>query len=315
MVLDKMSVSVSVIITAFSIERAKTIKLCIDSMKSQTLPPLEVILVLDPVESIIAFYRNFIPSYVHIVVSTGFGMSNARNSAIKVAKGDVVAFIDDDAFASKDWVERIVSDYEDPNVIGVGGAIKPLWESSNPVWLPEELYWIVGCSYRGLPNNKQSVRNPIGANMSFRRRIFQKVGFFNTPFLIGRNAHFHNLLGAEEAQFSLRALRKIEFSKIIYDPAIIVNHLVPMRRLSIKYLITRAYREGYSKAAVSKLLKSYDVLSTERAYIKRLLLVSVPGRISKIDAKNFVQLFVLFVSASSVFLGYLVGKIVCQKKS
>jgi glycosyltransferase involved in cell wall biosynthesis len=300
---------VSVIISAFSIERASTIRLCIESLKRQTLQPLEIILVLDPIDSVIEFYKNFVPPDVRIVISKGFGMSNARNSAIKCADGDIVAFIDDDAYASPEWLANLTKAYVDPLVVGVGGAAKPVWEGGYPQWLPEELYWIVGCSYKGLPENTGTVRNPIGCNMSFRRNLFEEVGYFTSAVSVGKNVWYHNLIGAEEAAFSLKVLRKYPHSKVLHQPHSIIYHRVPKKRATLTYLLTRSYREGYSKALITKASsKSQDSLSTERNYMNTLLKESIPKRLKKpYDPKNTLQVLVLFAGTVFVFFGYLSG--------
>jgi cellulose synthase/poly-beta-1,6-N-acetylglucosamine synthase-like glycosyltransferase len=102
-----------------------------------------------------------------------------ETQAFKNSNCELVAFIDDDAVAQLDWLELLEKNFDDPLVIGVGGRIIPRWPSDTFLSLPEELYWIVGCSYKGLPTVKAPVRNPIGSNMIFRRAVFEKVGYFN----------------------------------------------------------------------------------------------------------------------------------------
>ena len=112
------------------------------------------------------------------------GLSGARNAGVAVAGGEVVAFLDDDATAAPDWLERLAAGYADPDVLGVGGAIEPVWSTSRPRCFPEEFDWVVGCTYRGLPQTPAPVRNLIGANMSFRRTVLNTIGGFRCD--IGR---------------------------------------------------------------------------------------------------------------------------------
>jgi glycosyltransferase involved in cell wall biosynthesis len=233
---------VSVIISTFSIKRERYIISCINSLRKQIMSPDEIILVLDPEVDLIEFYKSRLPSDVKIIVSDGFGLSNARNAGLKNAKGEIVAFIDDDAEADERWLESLVKNYEDPYVVGVGGPVKPLWENGRPAWFPEELDWIVGCTYKGLPEYRTIIRNPIGCNMSFRREVFKKVGFFKTE--IGRIGK--KLLAGEEAEFSLRIKDKIPDSKIIFEPAAIVYHRVDKHKMKLGYLLERSFYEGFS---------------------------------------------------------------------
>ena len=89
--------------------------------------------------------------------------------------------------------------FQDPTVIGAGGAATPAWAAEPPSWFPVEFYWVVGCSYRGLPERRAVVRNPLGCNMAFRKRAFSQVGGFRSDFgRVGANP-----IGVEETEFSL----------------------------------------------------------------------------------------------------------------
>jgi len=298
---------VSVIISTFSIDRANHVASCIRSLRKQTSLPMEIILVLDPDEALLEFYKSCMPSDVKIVVSEGYGLSYARNAGVKNAKGEIIAFIDDDAVADERWLENLVKSYDDPCVVGVGGLIKPIWESSRPIWFPEELDWIVGCSYKGLPERKTYVRNPIGCNMSFRKDVFEKVGYFKTG--VGRLGK--KPVAGEEAELSIRILEEIPGSKIVYDPQAIVYHRVPKSRANLRYLLRRSFYEGLSKALISNSKSNpLKALSTEDRYLRYLLKVVIPLRLKQIyKLKSVSQLLVLLTSTFSVLVGYLVGRL------
>ena len=97
---------VAVVISAYSIERAEDIDECLQSLRKQSLPPKEVILVLDSNEALFSFYKKRLKGQVQIVVSDTFGLSAARNAGIKNSKSEFVAFIDDDAVADVEWLNR-----------------------------------------------------------------------------------------------------------------------------------------------------------------------------------------------------------------
>jgi len=265
---------------------------------NQTLTPDEIILVLDPIKDLVQFYEKLIPDKVKIVTSYGFGLSNARNTGIKVASGDIIAFIDDDAWADKYWLERMIENYQDSNVWGVGGKIVPVFDEKRPKWLPEELDWIIGCTYKGLPKAKAEIRNPIGANMSFRKEAFEIAGLFRTE--VGR--YGKKLLGAEETEFSIRLKRMIPNAKIIYDPSVIVYHRVPAQRTTLRYTLKRAYYEGYSKAILAK---DYS-LKEEFSYLSFLLKEAIPEKIMEL---RFRELFGIIFVLTCVALGNIVGRL------
>jgi glycosyltransferase involved in cell wall biosynthesis len=273
---------------------------CISSLRAQTLRPTEIILVLDPIESLVNFYKLHMPSDVKIVLSQNVGLSHARNTGVKNSTGNIIAFIDDDAIPDTTWLKNMVMNYKDPEVIGVGGLIKSEWEGSRPVWFPEELDWIVGCTYKGFPQKRSRIRNPIGCNMSFRSSVFSKAGYFRTDF--GRLGQ--TLTANEETEFSIRACRKIPQSKIIYDPSAVVHHKVNASRQSLNYVWKRSFNEGISKAMISQMQKT-SKLSTEDAYLKYLLGVAIPSRIRQIyQYGKMCQSLVLVYSTVAVLAGF-----------
>jgi len=265
----------------------------------------EIILVLDPDRDLGAFYASRVPRDVVIAFSGWPGLSNGRNAGVRQATGDIVAFIDDDAAADKDWLISLVKNYQDPHVLGVGGLVEPVWQNGRPRWFPEELDWVVGCSYKGLPRNRSSVRNPFGCNMSFRRNVFQQIGYFRT--YIGRVGKIP--LGSEEAEFSIRLLANILKSNIIHEPSAITYHRVPMHRKSIRYLAKRSLYEGFSKRLLERHVSGQiRALSLEKRYLEYLFTISLPSRLKRLHEFNSVlQLIVLLLSVSLVLAGYLIG--------
>jgi GT2 family glycosyltransferase len=293
-----------VIISVFSIERADDVVNCINSVKNQTLPPKEIIVVLDPADAIVAYYKARLGSSVKLVVSDAFGLSAARNMGINSCTSEFLAFIDDDAVADKNWLKNLVSNFNDSLIIGVGGHIIPVWSNQTPGWFPEELYWIVGCSYKGLPTKKTTIRNPIGCNMAFRRSVFENVGFFSTD--MGRIGNV--LMGHDDTEFGIRATSKLHRTTIIYDPKAIVYHKVSPNRVNLKYVVRRSYSEGFSKAFVSTNNQlNKDTLGTEKNYVRSLLL-GTPQILLRGNVKTGPsRCWTLWVATIMVFLGYIVG--------
>ena len=126
--------------------------------------------------------------------------------------------------------------------------IVPAWQTARPRWWPEEFDWVVGCTYRGMPEDRATVRNLIGCNMSFRREVFERVGAFTEG--IGRVGHAPR-----------RAARRPSCASgwhsggrrrtIVYEPAALVHHHVPADRASWSYFRRRCFAEGQSKARVT----------------------------------------------------------------
>ena len=184
------------------------------------------------------------------------------------ANGEIVAFLDDDAIADDTWLEELTRPYDNPDVLGAGGVARPQWEGGTaPRWLPEEFYWTIGCSYRGLPTQTAPIRNPIGANMSFRRAVFAQIEGFSSG--IGRVGT--TPLGCEETELSIRVRQTYPGGVVLHVPTARVEHAVPAKRLSWSYFRSRCWAEGLSKALVTEEVGSTDALSSEWTYTLKTL--------------------------------------------
>lgn len=296
---------VSVIICTYSMDRFQDTIEAVNSVLVQSYNNIELIIAVDHNEEVLENLQKALPDIVKFAFNDKTrGLSDTRNVGIKIATGDIIAFIDDDAIADERWIESLLINYNDPSVFAVGGKLLPLWENSRPWWFPEELDWTIGCTFKGHPANKCELRNLIGCNMSFRRDAFNKAGLFSS--LLGRVDQIP--LGGEETDLCIRIKNKIPISKIVYDPEAIVNHKVTKNRENIKYLLDRAVKEGTTKKIISKRYTN-NSLSTENNYIIYLLRFSVPHYVTKLfllnkPKENFIKIVIIFITVFCVGIGY-----------
>lgn len=177
---------VSVIICAYSLERLDDVREAVDSISGQTRPVHQLIVSVDHNPELLNRLGETLPSSVILTANSGVkGLSETRNTGIRIATGDIIAFMDDDAVAEKDWLEKLLVPFRDEQVAAAGGRIVPRWqEGTRPEWFPGELDWIVGCTYTGMSRSSNLLRNVIGCNMAFRAVIFNSIGLFDTA--VGR---------------------------------------------------------------------------------------------------------------------------------
>jgi O-antigen biosynthesis protein len=258
---------ISVVICAYTDRRWEDIVGAVASLRAQTRPPARTILVVDHNPPLLERAQAAFPD-VRVVPNEGRqGLSGARNTGVAHAIGEVVAFLDDDARAEPDWLERLAAGYANPLVVGVGGAATPVWPGRRPRWLPPEFDWVVGCSFTGMPEAPAPVRNLIGANMSFRREVFGSVGGFTDG--IGRVGS--RPLGCEETELGIRLRQWRPGARLVYEPAAVVRHRVTADRTAWRYFCSRCFAEGISKAIVSRRVGAKDALETERRYVRSVL--------------------------------------------
>ncbi len=259
--------TVSVVICTYAEERWELLMGALDSVRAQTHPPQQTIVVVDYNMDLYKRLIFTVPDVVIVENAGPKGLSGARNTGAEVAKAKVVAFLDDDAEAAPDWLERMAAMYDDPDVLAVGGRVEPVWAAGRPGYFAKELDWIVGCTYRGLPKVAAEVRNVIGANMSFRSEVLVRLGGFNPS--LGRQDALP--LGCEETELCIRAVMGAPGSRVVYEPAALVNHHVPAERGTWRYMLARSWAEGISKAQVSRVVGHKRALGPERRYVRQVL--------------------------------------------
>jgi glucosyl-dolichyl phosphate glucuronosyltransferase len=260
--------SISVVICAYTNKRWSLTCAAVESVREQRVPGSEIILVVDHNPDL---YQRLSAAFMDITVVENReapGVSGARNTGVALARGEIVAFLDDDAAADPDWLKFICDSYSDPAVMGVGGLILPRWETSPPRWFPPEFYWVVGCSYLGMPGEHVPVRNLIGANMSFRREAFEIGGGFRND--VGRNAD-ELPFGCEETEFCIRLGQRAPGSVLLVENRAAVSHRVTRARCRFSYFTSRCFAEGISKAQITTTVGGADGLSSERHYVTRTL--------------------------------------------
>ena len=299
---------VSVVICAYSLGRWDDLRGAIQSVQKQTEVAEEIVLVVDHCPELLE-QAKLLPLDI-IVIPSRFekGLSGARNTGAARARGDIVAFLDDDAAADPDWLTRIVNHYEDPRILGVGGMVRPDWEDGRPKWFPSELDWVVGCSYRGMPSSSAPVRNFIGANMSFRRAVLQDSGGFSH----GLGQVGITPPGCEETELCLRISQRDPDGILLYEPAAAVRHRVPNQRASWSYLRSRCYAEGLSKAMVARLAGRDRALAPERAYVRSAVPRGIWRSLADAARGKFVgalAALALVVAVAVTAAGYLMGTV------
>jgi len=263
--------TISVVICAFTPERLEVMGEAVASLRAQTLPPHEVVLVIDHAPELLEQVRRLWPDLKIVANREQQGLSGARNTGVAEATGEVVAFLDDDAIAAPDWLEHLARAYADPKVLGAGGTVRPRWVEGEPAWFPAEFDWVVGCTHSGMPRHLEPVRNLVGANMSFRRAPLVEVGGFSHD--LGRVGSLP--VGCEETDLSIRVHQRWPEAEILYDPEAKVEHVVPAARGTVRYFVDRCRAEGRSKAVLTGMVGSDDGLSSERSYVRRTLPLGV----------------------------------------
>jgi glycosyltransferase involved in cell wall biosynthesis len=311
----------SVVICVYTEQRWDDIMAAIASVRAQSLPAHELIVVVDHNDGLLSRLVDGLPPVYDgppvVIVANHYqrGLSGGKNTGVSYATGDVVAFLDDDAFAEPEWLKYFADCYGAPAIVGVGGLTLPNWDSARPSWFPREFDWVLGCNYLGLASGRQRVRNLLGGNASFRREVFDQVGGFTSD--AGRSVQAGRPaarlpLGCEETEFCIKIGQQLPDSRLIIDDRAVIWHRVPDQRARLRYFVTRCYAEGLSKAVVTRRVGSADGLAAERRHafatlpagLARCLRESARGDLAGIGRAGAI-----IAGLSATTAGYLAGRL------
>ena len=184
------------------------------------------------------------PVPVRRVHETRQGVSHARNRGIEEARGHILAFTDDDVLPASDWVAGVPAAIDRWAADGVGGRILPLWETPPPAWLAQNrrlldhlaLMDFAGSGLLALP--LPAGPQVWGANMAFRRDLFDRVGTFDPC----RGMRGRKLYRGEDTDLVNRALAA--GLRIAYDPRLTVSHRIGADRMRRAYFCKLSFDRG-----------------------------------------------------------------------
>jgi GT2 family glycosyltransferase len=308
--------AVSVIIPAYTMDRWDSLCETVASAQAQTVPVLETIVVVDHQPQLLASARRELPN-VRAIPSVGIpGVSGARNTGVAASRGDIVAFLDDDAMASPNWLATLLRHFAHPDVVGAGGYIDPLWDTARPSWLPPEFDWAIGTSYLGMPTAPAVVRNVWTNSMIIRREAFEAAGGFRDDF-----GKIGNRNRPEDTDLCVRVASANKGGIWVYDPDGIVAHRVSAKRATLRYFVARCFDEGWGKGVLAGLDGFMQSTSLERAYVWRVLPAGI-GRglrdAASGNASGLLRSVTIALGLCVAVVGYLASRCIsawpCRKR-
>lgn len=310
------SPSISVVICSHDLARFDEVVEAVRSIERQSYPALETMVVVDHNRPLYERLKETFPTGVTVLENEGpQGAPSSKNTGALIASGDVVAFLDDDAVAADDWLEEIANAHRThPEILGVGGWTEPAWERSQPAWFPIEFGWVVGASYRGLPDAGGQMRNTTGGNMSVDRRAYVEAGGFDVNLgKVGVRSE------PEDTELCIRIGNLHPERRWIFWPAARIHHKVPLERESFRYFLTRCRYEGLGKAALTAIAGSRRGLSSERSYALRIVSSGVALRLAKSlrsrERSPIAQAAVLVVGLAVTTAGFAEGLFTVKLRS
>ncbi len=208
-------------------ERPDALARCLRGVAALAVRPLEVIVVDNaPTTSATRDVVREFPGVAY-VAEPHPGLSRARNTGVRHASGEIIAFTDDDVVPHPDWIERIAQPFADPRVMVATGLVLPAeLETDAQRWF-EKVFGGFGQGYRPLLYDARFVgafrgrgvpvwRIGAGANMAVRRAAFERIGMFDERLGAGASGC------SEDSELWYRVLAAGGVCR--YEPRAVVHH-------------------------------------------------------------------------------------------
>lgn len=251
--------SISLVIATFN--GATRIGTTLHSLLTQSLPSelWEAVVVnnnsTDTTAEVVAAFAAAHPEVAVVLTEESRqGLSYARNRGIEVARGEIIAIIDDDEIASPQLLADYLQFFDThPEAVAAGGRIVPLYANGRPEWMSRHterpIAGTLDLGDRVIPFPEGKYFG--GGNMALRRSAIEKYGAFNPA--LGRRGT--TLLGGEEKELYARLHDAGE--KVFYIPTAYIQHIIPESKLTRDYFERVCFRIGQSERIRTKVAGGY----------------------------------------------------------
>lgn len=233
-----MSMQITVVVCTFN--RSSLLPAALESMAASEMPAdigWDILVVdnnsNDNTAAVVERFMCRYPGRFQYLFEPRPGKSNALNSGIAHARGDVLAFADDDVTVHSDWLYNLTRPLLTEDWSGCGGRVLAQWDSAFPSWLDPKSWIVAGPLVqfdRGLQPGPLN-ETPMGTNMAFKKLVFERYGQFRTDLGPSPGSEIRN----EDSEFTRRLLNAGE--PLYYQPEALVYHPVPEGRLSRSYFL------------------------------------------------------------------------------
>ena len=182
------------------------------------------------------------------------GLTAARLCGVKHTKAEWIGFIDDDCLLMPDWIDQAAAFLQThPGCKLFGGRIKLVWEQDPPAYIRHFPFAFAGKNHG---DNAHPLKSIAGAGMVVNRKALEDCGWLNEQHLADRIGKRLVSGGDVEICFRVGTLHELW-----YNPACTLQHIIPVHRLSKKYLQPIGFGLGISRhhASALKWTKSYSL--------------------------------------------------------
>jgi glycosyltransferase involved in cell wall biosynthesis len=225
----------------------------------------------DNTGSVVEEFKNRYPDRFRYLFEPRIGKSFALNTGIRESRGRILSFLDDDVVVEHTWLQNLTSMLEEGGFAGAGGRTRPILGVPVPRWLalsgPYSLAGILAAVFDFGDEPCQLKDAPYGANMAYRKSMFEKYGDFRTD--LGPSSDSQIPRPNEDTEFGRRLMEHGEILR--YAPDAIAYHPIAPQRLNQKYFLDWWF--DYGRAGVREARWKPDFFGIRRQYLRILKLI------------------------------------------
>jgi GT2 family glycosyltransferase len=261
------------------------LKECVDNCLRLDYPDFEIIILPD--EPFGKILQSDAAMPITVIPTGPVSPGKKRDMAVTRARGDILAFIDDDACPTRNWLKKAVADFNDPEIAAVAGpAVTPAEDSLRQMasgLVFSSLLVSGNFSYRYLPKARRKVNDYPSCNLLVRKSTMQQLGGFNTRFWPG-----------EDTKLCLDITKKLG-KAILYDPEVLVyHHRRPLFKPHLAQVASYGLHRGY-------FVKRYPQTSLKPSYfIPSLFLLGIVA--GAVFSSVFIQFKGMYFGGLIIYL-------------
>lgn len=237
---------ITIVISTYN--RAKLLEACLESLLTQTIAPeLYDVYVInnnctDNTSEVVAKFSKA-QSNIKEIFESEVGLSAARNRGYKESNTAYIAYLDDDAKLSNNWVEVAIKVVKDVKPDIFGGPVYPYYEGEKVAWYDDKYGFYSVYDFQGEVTKNDEIFLS-GSNVIFSRETLDQYGGFNTSYgMKGKLTGYH-----EETAIQIQA--KEDKKHIFYEKTLVVYHVVAKVKQNILFNMYASYKSGKDGVAV-----------------------------------------------------------------
>jgi len=272
--------------------RCRSLAVALESAANLQMPPdvsWEILVVdnnsSDGTAGVVEEFRSRYPARLSYIFEPRPGKSHALNTAIRVAQGDVLAFMDDDVTVDPSWLASLTASLQSGEWAGAGGRILPNRGFSAPPWLAAgDRQAMAPLALFDLGAEAGRLHEPpFGTNMAFRREVFVRYGGFRTDL----GPQPGSQIRSEDTEFGQRLLAGGE--RLRYEPSAVVYHPVAEARLQKRYFLDWWFDKGRAEVIEAGAARdfAFSVAGVPFYLLRRLMVWSVRRLIASRPSERF----------------------------